>query len=187
MAERFASTFRGSGLSRLVGARVTGIKPLLKRLRQLPDRAQRRVLRPAVTKASTPIVKAARRLAPKGTGLTPSGRDRPHLGKTITKTRAKLYHKTGTVMVVIGPEKGQAPHSHLVHDGTQPHAIVLTKPLSLGRVTLPAGFVIRHPGAKAQPFLADAVDATRAQSQAILRRSIVAGIEKQTALLAKQS
>ena len=63
---------------------------------------------------------------------------------------------------------------------------MLTKPLSLGRVTLPPGFVIRHPGAKSQPFLADAVDATRSKSQAILRRSIAQGIEKQTALLARR-
>jgi len=167
--------------------RVSGIKPLLKRLKQLPDRAQRRVLRPAVTKAATPIVKAARRLAPKGTGQTPDGRDRPHLGKSITKTRAKLYRKTGTVLVVIGPEKNKAPHDRLVHDGTKPHSIVLTQPLQLGRVTLPAGFVIRHPGAKAQPFLEQAVDATQSQSQMILQRAIAQGIEKQTALLAKQS
>lgn len=185
MATRFASTFRGSGSQRVVGAEIAGLKPLLKRLKVLPERSQRRVLRPAITKAATPIVKAARRLAPKGTGLTHSGRERRHLGKTITKTRAKLYRRTGTVMAIIGPAKGEAPHSHLVHDGTQPHAIVLTKPLQLGRVTLPAGFTIPHPGAKANPFLSRAVDATRAQSQAILQRAIAAGIEKQTALLNK--
>ena len=186
MATRFASTFRGSNQQRLVGAQVSGLKPLLRRLKVLPERMQRRVLRPAVTKASTPIVKKARRIAPVGDGTTPDGRDRKHLAKTITKTRAKLSRKTGSVMVVLGPAKGEAPHSHLVHDGTQPHDIVLTRPLSLGRVTLPAGFVIRHPGARAQPFLSDAVAATRTQSQRILKQSIAKGIDKQAALLGQR-
>ena len=172
--------------SRLVTAKVEGIKPLLKRLRQFPDRTQRRVLRPAVTKASTPIVKKARKLAPVGEGLRPGGQPRKHLAKTITKTRAKLSRRTGTVLVVIGPEKGQAPHSHLVHDGTAPHKIVLTKPLQLGRVVLPPGFTIQHPGAKANPFLANAAAATKSQSEAILRREIGRGIEKQARILAQK-
>jgi HK97 gp10 family phage protein len=167
-------------------ARIEGLKPLLRRLKQLPDRTQRRVLRPAVTKAATPVVKAARKRAPKGTGLTADGRERPHLGRSITKTRAKLSRKTGNVLVMIGPEKDKAPHDHLVHEGTEPHSIVLTKPLQLGRVTLPPGFVIRHPGARSQPFLSEALDATRTQSQSILRRSIAQWIEKQALLLTRR-
>lgn len=173
-------------MARTQSVRIDGIKPLLKRLQQFPDRVQRRVLRPAVTKASTPIVKKAKRLAPVGEGLTPDGRERPHLAKTITKTRAKLSKKTGSVVVVVGPEKNKAPHSHLVHDGTQPHDIVLTKPLQLGSVTLPAGFVIRHPGAKPNPFLHNAIEATRNQSSQILQSTIGKGIEKQAAILAKR-
>jgi HK97 gp10 family phage protein len=173
-------------MSRTTTTRIEGLKPLLKRLKQLPDRAHRRVLRAAVTKAATPIVKAARKLAPQGTGLSASGEARPHLGRTITKTRAKLSPRTGNIVVVLGPEKDQAPHDHLVHEGTKPHSIALTKPLQLGRITLPAGFVIRHPGAKSQPFLTEALDATRSKSQAILRRSIAQGIEKQAALLARR-
>lgn len=171
-------------MRRNIPVKVEGLQPLLKRLQALPDRMQRKVLRPAVTKASTPIVKKARRLAPVGEGLTPDGRERPHLGETITKTRAKVSKKTGSVVVVVGPERNKAPHSHLVHDGTQPHTITLTKPLQLGRVTLPAGFVMNHPGSKAQPFLTDAVAATRSRSESILRQSIASGIEKQTKALA---
>ena len=172
-------------MARTTSVRIDGLKPLLKRLKELPPRVQRHVLRPAVTKASTPIVKTAKRLAPEGEGLTPDGRERPHLKKTITKTRAKLSRKTGTVVVVVGPEKNKAPHSHLVHDGTVPHTITLTKPLQLGRVTLPAGFVIHHPGSKANPFLSNAVEANRSKSQGILKREIRAGIEKQAKQLGK--
>lgn len=171
-------------MARNVTVKIKGLKPLLKALKQLPDKLQRKVLRPAVTKASTPVVKTAKRLAPVGAGLTPDGRERPNLKKTITKTRAKVAKKTGTVYVVVGPERNKAPHSHLVHDGTAPHDITLSKPLVLQNTVLPAGTVIHHPGAKAQPFLADAVEATRSQCQQILQRSIAAGIEKEAAKLA---
>ena len=49
---------------------------------------------------------------------------------------------------------------------------------------LPPGFVIHHPGAKANPFLANAAAAVKSQSEAILRREIKSGIEKQARLLA---
>lgn len=103
-------------MSRFTTTRISGMKPLLKRLKQLPDRAQRRVPRPAVTKA-------ARKLAPQGTGLSADGSARPHLGKSITKTRATVSPRTGSVLVVLGPEKNKAPHDHLVHEGTKPHSM----------------------------------------------------------------
>lgn len=159
--------------------RVTGLKPTLAALALFPEKLQRKVMRPAVSKAATPVVKKARKLAPLGAGLTPSGAERPHLRKTITKTRAKISKRTGSIVVVVGPEKNKAPHSHLVHDGTAHHDITLKKPLVLGRVTLPAGFVIRHPGARAQPFLTDAAAACRSQSLSIMRRELVAGMKKQ--------
>lgn len=172
-------------MARLATVKVKGLKPLLKRLKALPPRVQRKVLRPAVSKAATPVVKAAKRNAPTGTGLTPDGRERPHLKKTIAKTRAKVGKKTGTVYVVVGPKANQAAHSHLVHDGTAPHDITLTQPLVLQNTLLPAGTVIHHPGAQAQPFLADAVDATAGRAQSILKREVGKGIEKQAAALAK--
>ena len=171
--------------SQSTSVRVEGIKPLLRRMKALPDRAQRRVLRPAVSKATTPIVKAARRLAPKGTGLTHDGRQRKSLRKAITKTRAKLHRPSGTVYVVAGAAR-EAPHAHLVHDGTEPHQIMLGSPLNLGTVVLPEGFVIQHPGSRPNPFLKNALDATQSQSQSILQKNIAEGIDKQARKLAKQ-
>jgi HK97 gp10 family phage protein len=173
-------------MARLATVKVKGLKPLLKRLKALPPRVQRKVLRPAVTKAATPVVKAARQNAPAGTGLTPDGRERLPLKKAITKTRAKLGKKTGTVYVVVGPKKHAAPHSHLVHDGTAPHDITLSVPLVLQNTVLPAGFTIHHPGAAPDPFLANAIDATAGQAQQVLRREVGKGIEKEARKLAKQ-
>lgn len=165
---------------------IEGVGQTLRNLRELPRAVQNQVLRPAVTRAAQPVLKEARVLAPVGDGLTPDGRQRPHLAKTLRKTRAKVYRKTGTVLVVLGPEKNKAPHSHLVHDGTKSHTIVLGKAAVLKNVILPAGTKIEHPGAKENPFMDDAAAATKGQSKAILEDMIGKGIEKQAAKLARK-
>lgn len=170
-------------MARLFSARVEGMKPVLKALKKLPDRVQRAAVRPAIGKAGTVVAKAARQRTPTGSGLKPDGTPRKHLKKTITKTRVKMHKQSGTLYVVVGPEKNEGFHSHLVHDGTKAHDIVLSKPLVLGATVLPKGFVIHHPGSRANPFLADAVEATRGKVQNKLRTEIVKGIEKQTAKL----
>lgn len=196
---------RSSGLQRVVSVHIFGIQPLMDALQLLPGAAQRRVMRTAVTKAATPILKAAKRLAPKGAGLKPGGAKRDHLRKTLAKVGPKIYTATGTLVMVIGPKKKQAPHSHLVHDGTKPHKIPLGKLLILdlhskaqkkaakkqdkqllAKVLMP-GFVIEHPGAKANPFLANAVNATRKTSFSIMRRTIASGLLKEAKKLAKKS
>jgi HK97 gp10 family phage protein len=167
---------------------ITGVKETMSALRQLPGAAQRAVLRPAVTKAATPVLRLAKQLTPVGEGMTPDGRKRPHLNKTLKKTRAKVYKKTGAVLVVLGPEKNKSPHSHLVHDGTKSHDIKINKTVFLRNgVIIPAGTVVKHPGAKAQPFMDEAGIGARSQSQQILMDEIPKGIEKQAAKLAKKA
>lgn len=167
-------------MPRIVHAEVTGLEQVIKRLLKLPDRARRHALRPALGKAATIVAKKARSLAPTGEGMTPDGRPRPHLKKTIKKTRVKYYPSTETLLAVVGPEKNAAPHAHLVHDGTRPHEITLSRPLVLNNVVLPPGFVIHHPGAKADPFLQQAVTLTRGAVVSKLKTEIPKGIEKQT-------
>lgn len=167
---------------------IKGVRGTMAALRQLPGASQRAVLRPAVSKSATPVLKLAKKLTPVGDGLTPDGRKRPHLNKTLKKTRAKVYKKTGSVIVVLGPEKNKSPHSHLVHDGTNPHDIKINKTVFLrnGGV-IPAGTIVHHPGAKEQPFMDEAGIGARAQSQQILMDMIPKGIEKEAAKLAKKN
>lgn len=160
---------------------ITGMKQLQRNLKLLPEKAQKRVIKSAVTKAATPVVKAAKKLVRLGTGLKPDGSQREHLRNTITKTRAKIY-KGGTVLVVAGPKAKAAPHAFLVDLGTKPHLIKLTKPWK----HLPAGFVIHHPGAKAQHFMDRASQAVGAQSQAAMEKGIAVGIEREAAKLASK-
>ena len=193
---------RSSGLQRTVSVHVDGIRGVLRALEKLPEAYRNRAVRPALLKATTPILKAAKRLAPLGSGKKPGGQPRDHLRKTLAKVGPKAYGKFKTLVVVIGPKAKQAPHSHLVHDGTKPHEIKLSKMLLLDphskadrkaakktgarlvHTVIPAGSVIHHPGSKANPFLANAINATRAQSFIILKRGLKDGIEKQAARLA---
>ena len=161
--------------------RVTGLKPLLKALKVLPEKAEKKVLKSAVSKAATPVVKFAKKLVRLGDGLNPDGTQREHLRNTITKTSAKIY-KNGTVMVVAGPKAKAAPHAFLVDLGTKPHLITLTKPWG----KLPAGYVIHHPGAKAQHFMRRAGEAVGPQSQAAMEKGIAVGIEREAAKLASK-
>lgn len=167
--------------SRKKTVQITGIKPLLKALKVLPEKVQKKVLKSATAKAATPVVKAAKKLVRLGTGRNPDGSQREHLRKTISKTSPKIY-KNGTVMVVAGPKAKAAPHAFLVDLGTKPHLIVLGKPWR----KLPAGFVIHHPGAKAQHFMDRAIDAVGAQSQAAMEKGIATGIEREAAKLASK-
>lgn len=156
--------------------RFKGLKKLQKNLRTLPPKIQRKVIRKALNKAANPVLKDARRRCPLGTGLTPDGRERKHLKRNIVKTRVRFNKRTGAGYVVIGPRAQATPHSHLVHDGTAPHEITLTKLLVLQNTVLPAGFVIQHPGSKPQPFLADAVESQAGNAQKVLQTEIRKGI-----------
>lgn len=165
--------------SRTANITITGIKPLVKTLQQLPEKSRKKVIKSAVSRGSTPVVKAAKKLVPLGSGLKPDGTPRDHLRKTITKTAAKVY-PNGSVVVTIGPRFRAAPHSHLVDRGTKPHAITMTK--AWGHVA--AGTTLQHPGSKAAHFMDNAIATVGNKSQHIIETAIAKGIEKEAAKLA---
>lgn len=162
---------------------VEGLPEVLRRLKLLPVKLQKKVIQQATGRACTPIVKQARKDAPVGDGRNPDGSPRQHLAKTINK-RVKTY-RNGNVVGIIGPIKNAAPHDHLVESGTKPHDIKLGKPLVFGSTILPAGFVIKHPGAKATHFLAKAFIRSRGRAQDIMEAAVAVGIEREAAKLGK--
>ena len=92
--------------------------------RVLPERTQRKVLRPAVRAAAKPVVKAARQKVPKKTGAL-----RKSLG-----TKVKTYTGSQSVVAIVGPRTGfrtvddngrandPARYGHLVELGTKNNA-----------------------------------------------------------------
>lgn len=164
--------------ARTATMQVSGIRQVMRALRQLPEKSRRKVIKSAVSKAATPVVKAAKKLIPLGSGLKPDGTPREHLRKVITKTAVKVF-KNGGVAVTIGPRSRAAPHSHLVDRGTKPHNITLTKPW--GKV--PVGTTIRHPGAEALHFMDQAIQNAGPAAKAALEKALAKGIEKEAAKL----
>jgi len=68
----------------------------------------------------------------------------------------------------------KAPHAHLVHDGTAAHTITATSKESARRGwKWYRGSIhrkVRHPGARAQPFLVDAGENARPEIEAAMAR-----------------
>lgn len=110
---------------------IKGLPETLAALKSLPGKMQRQILRPALSKATKPVFMHARKNAAKDSGL---------LRKSIT--RKVVTYKSGTLVVVIGPDtkhrkevvrKGSyskkpqianpAMYAHLVEFGTRPHSL----------------------------------------------------------------
>lgn len=163
-----------------------GLKALDRQLKALPDAVLMKVVRPAVSKAMTPVLTDARRRATeiKDTGL---------LAKSLGR-KTKTYRKSMIVVHLIGPRSGfkrevvrhstlpngkvitkremadPAHYAHLVELGTAPHG--------LGGLT--GG---QHPGTKAQPFMRPAFDANENTVLSIYRAQLRVGVVRQALLL----
>jgi HK97 gp10 family phage protein len=86
--------------------RIEGAKQLELKLKQLPKAVAKRVVRAAVSRASTPLMKAIRAAAPTDTKT---------LRKAVTR---KLKTRKNNTVAVVGTKYMAAPHDHLVEDGT---------------------------------------------------------------------
>lgn len=140
---------------------IKGDRELEKLLRALGPRVQRKVLRGAVTAASSPVLKAAKRKAAKQSGLLKKA-----LGRKIVTNK-----KTGGVTAVIGARKGvegqykgklrrPSRYSHLVEKG----------------------FINEHgEHVPPQPFLNPAADESQEQVISIMRSKLAAGVLSEAA------
>lgn len=174
----------------VTSVRVDNTAALAKTLRGYTPAVQRRLSRPGITKGARVINRAARANAPRRSGEL---------------RRALWYvvrtYRSGVVAGVIGPRnrygrakapaatarpgalrrwklgRGRIPakYAHLVHGGTAPHVLVRVR---RGR-GLPDR-VVMHPGARANPFLADAWQSTSDEVGRILSQSLAEEIRKHT-------
>jgi len=162
---------------------IKGCRKLMKRLNQLSMHTQTKVLKSAVRKAAKPVVRDARKLVPRDTGLL-----RASLG-----TKVKQYPRTGTVVAIIGPrlkfagsekikeklegkKKKRLPvnYAHLVEFGTKPHWSRYT--------VLPSGVIVPHghviEGARPRPFLRPAFDKNKQKIMQTMTGEIKKGITR---------
>jgi len=163
---------------------VIGARELELQLRQLlPDAVARKVARRAVSKAGTPVARAARRNA-KRIG------DHGTIARSIGK-KTKGYRMSQTAVTIVGPrtnyvstDTGHKPSktAHLVEYGTGPHVIKSDKLMNDGDKIYHGtdwqvfGTHVEHPGAAATPFMRPAYDETRHEAKRIIAREIETGI-----------
>lgn len=139
---------------------IEGVRPLLRRLDRLPLDLRSKPVRAAATFAMTPVLKAAKRNTPVGTGKTSYGKSRPHLKDTLKK-KTKLYRSSGTIVVTVGHDYRTSPHAVLVQGGTRPHLVATSgQTITIGSRVIRGP--IHHPGAKPNPYLEDALRGQRA-------------------------
>lgn len=161
-------------------------KKLIKNLQTLGRRTAKKVLRQAVSAATRPIAKTAKKLAPKGPEST--GQLKKSIGMKI-----KAY-ANGNVVGVVGPREGfkisvttkggksknvdPDKYAHLVERG---HRIVRGGKLSKlkgGRGgILSKGKVVGY--RTARPFLVPAIERNRRTSEGIMRKKLASGIERE--------
>lgn len=135
-----------------------------------PDKLNEDVRRVTMVEAAKIVQKKAKALAPRGGGSTrrPGKKSRKRLRNTINR----YVSRDGRTVAVYA----RAPHAHLVHEGTKPHVIRFAHTTHLrigGRViTMKAGAVIRHPGARKNPFLVNAAEQSRGEVEAAIKGAV---------------
>ncbi|MCP4539820.1 MAG: hypothetical protein GY832_21995 [Chloroflexi bacterium] len=177
-----------------ININLSGDVELQRMLNGIGDKVLKKVVRKAEAKAMMIVVQAAKANVRRH-GST-QGYNK--LAKAIGR-RTKLYRQSATMVTVAGIRSKQGDKEfdpsrvgHLLEFGTAPHDITLKKPLRLtgeagtsGR-TLPAGFVIHHPGAEKKPFLRPAFDNNKGRIIGTFRRFIKDGIIDEAKKLAKK-
>ena len=156
------SGFGGFGAEAFIT--LVGLAPTLRTLRQLNNRLVFDVVVKATRAGAAPIVKAAKRAAPRRKG---------YMKKAITQ-KLKRYRRNFKVLSIIGPENkkfadGDNPgkYTHLVEGGVKPHFIprIMGKRLRFEGTDGPVfRRGVRHPGSKALRFLARSVAGTKQES-----------------------
>jgi HK97 gp10 family phage protein len=136
------------------GVLLEGDVRLRRKLERLETKSQKKIVRPAVNAALTPINKAAKRKASVETGL---------LKKSIGK-KVKTY-RSGTVWGGVGPRTGFKTQ---MEDGRFRNPVKYAHLVELGT---------RH--SPARPFLRPALDEQRPHALAVLAAKVRAGIEKE--------
>ncbi|MFA8019903.1 HK97-gp10 family putative phage morphogenesis protein [Bremerella cremea] len=157
-----------------VTADLTGDKELLRKFEHLGKKAGKRVLRKATRAGTAPLVKAAKRNAPKDSG---------DLKRDLTQ-KQKFYANSGTQVGIVGAKKRQDGKSrstwilHLVEEGTTGHIIrpKNKKALFFGATDAPDSDdgearvdlyrQVNHPGNKGTHFLRKAAEQTQDTSAA---------------------
>lgn len=151
-------------------AAIKGGAELARALKELPLKLEVRVMNGALRGGAKVIAEEAKRNVPVRTGA---------LRESI-KIRRRANKRAGFINYYVtagGRKKGQAWYAHLVEFGAKAHEIRPAKAKSL----FIAGLfreIVKHPGARAKPFLAPAFSSRAGDAVAEIIRLTKAGLER---------
>ena len=141
----------------MASVEITGDKRLMRQLRAIGGGGQRRIIRPAITKATKPVVKMARSLVPVDEGLLKKA-----IGVQVT-----TYKRTGAVIARIGARSG---FGEIDEDGKKRDPTKYEHLVEMGTIFAPP-----------QPHLRPAMDSNRGTIKQIINKEVGQRIKKELA------
>lgn len=146
--------------------RVSGFKELEANLKALPLRLARNVVARATYAGAVVVRDAARKNAPVKTGK---------LRKSIRIKKKRSRRGSTEVIYTVFPKEY---YGHIVEKGSGPHIIKVKTKKALGKYGK-FGLIVKHPGAKAKPFLRPAFDDNIPRIIDAMQAKLVQGIERE--------
>lgn len=138
-----------------------GVDEVIRNLEQFPVKVEQNVTRGAMRAAAKVVYDAAHPLVPVGRGIRHKGAS-ASLADTLRVTTGVRNGNQVFASVRVGDPRKGVFYGGMVMRGTRPHEIRVRHAVDL--VLGVSGIfrkVVQHPGARAQPFMDQAIDATR--------------------------
>lgn len=158
-----------------IRAEVEGLKEMLAAIAHLKQAARSRILRSAVSKGARIILKAAKRFAPKESGLL-----RKSLG-----VKVQVYRSTGKVVGIVGPRDDAKFRQRVTRRrGKWFPSEVYSRPAKYAHL-VELGHAGRAP-APPRPFLRPALATSQPQVKEAFARAIREGLEREAAKLLRK-
>lgn len=143
-------------------ADILGAEALVRKLRAIDAKMERRIIRRALAPAANLVRQAIRAEAPRGK----TGKLARSVRITDVKVREAGVRRTVGVLV-----KPRTRYTHLVLMGSKPHAIA-AKGRSLRVGPLLFGARVQHPGARANAFIGRAIDRVHVRATELVREGL---------------
>jgi HK97 gp10 family phage protein len=156
------------------------LSTLLKELNELEDVIQSKVVRSGLVTLSKPLKKSMAANAPKDQGYLAQSINHKSLNK---RQKSRLNIATVDVAIIVGPNKkvngfSQSRKANLVENGVKAHVIQSNnKPLKIGRTGYASG-KIKHPGIKANPFMANALQENESNLQDLFYKGMAKSLNR---------
>ena len=137
--------------------KIEGADELEKFLQTFPEKVERKLLRQALSSGGTVIKTAAKARAPRKSGTL---RKAIAVRRVPRRLAVEVYVRAGR------SEKNDGWYAHIIERGAKAHTIVPYK--NRKKVLADGGKVfgkrVRHPGVRARPFMAPAINAAARQA-----------------------